>query len=381
MKAITKWPQSFVKRIVLTFSGQNSQFKGMFQPFQDHPFFDRFLNAQQVQSILFPSMNKDYYSTCTSYAQPAILLHSVMLLSYLNHRLTEAATSNKRLLFASRDQETPHLLSMGHSLGEYSALCASNCDTESLLVKHVDKAMELVHQRGLFIRQVIEEQETLVPEKQFGMSALLFTIDLTEDQMTYIMDFVRMESTKHSLVCDVANINSNRQLVLSGWKQDVSHIANLLSTELNATYSIKTRVFPLQNVAAPFHCRLLTPVADKLGDLLNRTYAEEMEQNKQLHIPIVSNTSASVMTHVADLVHTLPEQVYKPVLWRQSLLTAYNYMNTQKQSLEDEEDPILFIEISPKPTLTPFTSSVLGNHSGIRTLCITQPNDVDHLFD
>lgn len=436
------WPRD-VKRIVLTFSGQNSQFPGMFQPFHNHAFFDRFLGGgttnqnndnnnhqgllPHVQSIVFPHGNKHYYSPCTSYAQPAILLHSTMLFSYLNHRLI---TSNMMdggagllsIRNNSRDGDW-RLLSMGHSLGEYSALClskyrshhaAGTTDTSSpdnvrhCLEQEIDRAVELVHKRGLFIRQVMTEameaenknlQQQQQLQKQHGMSALLFPNDLTLEQTEYILDFVQRESEKQSLVCDVANVNSKRQIVLSGWRQDVSQVAHRLTTDLSASYGVKMRTLPLQNVAAPFHCRLLAPVAPQLRTLLRETYGREIDlvdahstQPLPLSIPIVSNTSATVMKFARDLIEQLPDQVHRPVLWQQSLQTAYDYMTMPTSdgdsdrtdndgSNRNTDEPVLFIEISPKPTLTAFTNSVLGHHSNIRTLCLTQPSDVDALFE
>jgi [acyl-carrier-protein] S-malonyltransferase len=274
-----------------------------------------------------------------------------MLYSYLKHKIPDIRTE----------------LAMGHSLGEYSALAVATPEYEASIGKFV----QLVHQRGLYIRQTLEKarEEASIKEKPFSMTALVFAKSLTDEQIHDIVDFVSSNSIKYSLVCNVANINSDKQLVLSGWRDDVLQMVTLLQQHF------QFRSIELQNVAAPFHCQILRPVEQRLKHIVP-SICQRDKDDDDLLIPIVANINASVIKKRSKLLELLPAQVCQPVLWKKSIECAYDYIKMNSKG-EEEDSKLVFIEISPRPTLSSFTKSILAGKSDIDTICISAPVDVD----
>mgnify|MGYP001495973041 CR=1 FL=1 len=130
----------------------------------------------------------------------------------------------------------------GHSLGEYSALV-------SIGSLKFEDALKLVHQRGKFM-------QSAVPEGEGAMLAVM-GVDIKS-----LVKFLEELKNKNG-ICEIANDNSNGQIILSGDKKSIQDINAIL------TNNKKRSIF--LPVSAPFHCSLMKPASEKMSSLINET--------------------------------------------------------------------------------------------------------------
>lgn len=172
----------------------------------------------------------------------------------------------------------------GHSLGEYSALCAAGTFS-------VADAARLLRIRG-------RAMQAAVPVGEGAMAALL---GLNVDQANAVA-----EAAAQGEVCQVANENDPAQNVVSGTKAAVER-ALVLAKDAGAKRAL------LLPVSAPFHCALMQPAADAMSVALADVKMEEP------HVPVVANVRAEAVQD-ADLIRDLlVEQVTGRVRWRSSV--------------------------------------------------------------
>jgi len=172
----------------------------------------------------------------------------------------------------------------GHSLGEYSALCAAGTFT-------VTEAARLLRIRG-------RAMQAAVPVGEGAMAALLgLDVDLAN---------AVAEEASQGEVCQVANENDPAQNVVSGTKAAVER-ALLLAKEAGAKRAL------LLPVSAPFHCALMQPAADAMAAAL-----AEVEM-KNPSVPIVANVRAEAVQDAAAIRDLLVEQVTSRVRWKSSV--------------------------------------------------------------
>ena len=203
----------------------------------------------------------------TENAQPAIMAHSIAVLRTLGVQLTDVAN------FVA-----------GHSLGEYSALCAAgsfDLATTSKLLKLRGQAMQRA-----------------VPVGQGAMAALLGA-DLALAQKI-------ADAAAQGEVCTVANDNDPTQVVISGHKGAIDRAIDL-AKEMGAK-----RALPLP-VSAPFHCPLMQPAADAMADALGYVVLEAPV------VPLYANVTAEPATDPDTIRNQLVEQVTGMVRWRESV--------------------------------------------------------------
>ena len=203
----------------------------------------------------------------TENAQPAIMAHSIAVLRAWGVRLPDLA----------------HFVA-GHSLGEYSALCAAgsfDLATTAKLLKLRGQAMQLA-----------------VPVGQGAMAALLGA-DLALAQKI-------AEAAAQGEVCTVANDNDPSQVVISGHKSAIDR-AIAIAKDMGAK-----RAVPLP-VSAPFHCPLMQPAADAMQDALSYVVVET------LAVPLFANVTAQPETDPDTIRNQLVEQVTGMVRWRESV--------------------------------------------------------------
>ncbi|APE43830.1 [acyl-carrier-protein] S-malonyltransferase [Sulfitobacter alexandrii] len=207
--------------------------------------------------------------TLTENAQPALMATSMAALAALQ---AEGIGLDRAAFVA------------GHSLGEYSALCAAG--TFSL----ADTA-RLLRIRG-------RAMQAAVPVGEGAMAAVLgLEADAAEK--------VAAEAAQGD-VCQLANENDPSQNVLSGSKAAIDR-AVILAKEAGAK-----RALPLP-VSAPFHCALMQPAADEMARALG-----EVEM-KDPSVPLVANVLAESVTDAARIRDLLVEQVTGRVRWRTSV--------------------------------------------------------------
>ena len=211
----------------------------------------------------------------TENAQPAIMANAIAVLRVLEKDFGVS-------LAAKCDYVA------GHSLGEYTALCAvgafSLADTARLLKL-----------RG-------QSMQAAVPVGQGAMAALLGA-DIEKASAL-------AEAAAQGEVCSVANDNDPGQVVLSGHRGAIER-----AIELVKEHGIKRGV--LLPVSAPFHCALMAPAADAMAEALDAT------RPAPLRLPLYANVTAAVVSDPGDVQRLLVEQVTGRVRWRESAIAMH----------------------------------------------------------
>ena len=210
--------------------------------------------------------------TLTENAQPAIMANAIATLRVLEREFG-VSLADKGACVA------------GHSLGEYSALCAvgafSLADTARLL-KLRGQAMQAAVPVGV------------------GAMAALLGADI--DKATALA-----EAAADGEVCEVANDNDPTQVVISGHKGAIDR-----AIALTKEHGIKRGI--ALPVSAPFHCSLMQPAADRMAEALAATPPGAFS------LPVFANVTAAKVTDPAEEQRLLVEQVTGRVRWRESVL-------------------------------------------------------------
>ena len=263
-----------MSKIAMIFSGQGSQAVGMGQDFYNNSevareMFDRAGERIGVdfKELIFEENEK---LGQTAFTQPAILL--VQMIAYK--------------LFKDRCPDIKATLFLGHSLGEFSALCASGA------IDYVD-AVELVHKRGSFMQAACEKIEA-------GMMAI---VGLDDDAVEKVCEDAQELGKK----VWPANYNQDGQLVVAGMKAD------LISLEQTFKDAGAKRAL-LLNMSVASHCQLLEPAQDPLAEIMLNMVQDSFEA------PIISNVTTKAYNTKADAIALLRDQLVKPVKYKQSIL-------------------------------------------------------------
>ena len=298
----------------ILFPGQGSQIVGMGSEFYNNfPSVKKiFLEADEainfkISKIILEGPENEL--KLTQNTQPSILLVSYAIFSVLKNEFDFNLKDIK--YFA------------GHSLGEYSALLCSN----ALSFKD---ALHLLFERGKLMQEA-------VPVGQGGMLAVLGSS--AEDVNNYI------SLLKSKGVCEIANDNSEGQIIVSGNIETIEELKNILKE--NKKKSI------LLPVSAPFHCSLMNTAAIKMKKKIDNT------QFRQPDLEIVSNVTSLPTDNPEDIKNLLVQQIYSQVRWRESVL----FMNSKK--IND------FIEIGPGKILTGLVKRILPKSNSFNINSIT----------
>ena len=207
--------------------------------------------------------------TLTENAQPALMATSIAAVKALE---SEGIKFNKASFIA------------GHSLGEYSALCAAG----SLNIHDTAKLLRI---RG-------KAMQDAVP---IGIGAMAAILGLDFNTVNKID-----KSIGNDQVCQAANDNDPGQVVISGHKEAVEQ-----TIELAKAAGAKRAI--LLPVSAPFHCALMQPAADAMSEALDGIDLESPS------VPLVANVKASQETNGSIIKELLIEQVTGSVRWRESI--------------------------------------------------------------
>jgi len=262
------------KKIAMIFSGQGSQAVGMGKDFYDNSevareMFDK-AGARigvDFKEIIFEENEK---LGQTAFTQPAILL--VQMVAY--KLFTDACPDIRAELF------------LGHSLGEFSALCASGA------IDYVD-AIELVHKRGSFMQSACDEIEA-------GMMVLVGLDDASVEK-------VCAEAQSAGKKVWPANYNQDGQLVVAGMKSDLQSLEQTFK-DAGAKRAL------LLDMSVASHCDILAPAQEPLAELMEAMVSDSFSA------PVVSNVTTEPYSTKADAVALLKEQLVKPVKYKQSIL-------------------------------------------------------------
>ena len=254
------------------FPGQGSQSVGMGAALAgaSRPARDVFAEVDEaLGQNLFRLMREgpDEELKLTENAQPAIMAHSIAVLRTLGMQLADVAN------FVA-----------GHSLGEYSALCAAGSFDLSTTAK-------LLKLRG-------QAMQAAVPVGKGAMCALLGA-DLPMARRI-------AEAAAQGQVCSVANDNDPSQVVLSGDKGAIER-AVAIARDMGAKRAV------LLPVSAPFHCPLMQPAAEAMRDALSYVVLQAPA------VPVFANVTAQAETDPDTLRGQLVDQMTGMVRWRESV--------------------------------------------------------------
>ncbi|GAA4776566.1 ACP S-malonyltransferase [Novosphingobium ginsenosidimutans] len=210
--------------------------------------------------------------TLTENAQPAIMANAIAVLRVLEQE--GGITLADKADFVA-----------GHSLGEYTALCAAGAFS-------LADTARLLKLRG-------QAMQAAVPVGVGAMCALLGA-DIDKAQKL-------AEAAAEGEVCTVANDNDPTQVVLSGHKGAIERaIAMVKDFEIKRGIALP--------VSAPFHCPLMQPAADAMAEALGKT------PPGALRVPLFANVTAAVVSDPAEVQRLLVEQVCGRVRWRESVI-------------------------------------------------------------
>ncbi|MBW6420546.1 ACP S-malonyltransferase [Rhizobium sp. XQZ8] len=261
--------------IAFTFPGQGSQAVGMGKDLAEafpeaRAVFEEVDEAldQKLSDIMWNGPEETL--TLTANAQPALMAVSMAAIRVFEARGLKLAD---HVAYVA-----------GHSLGEYSALCAAG--TFSL----ADTA-RLLRIRG-------DAMQSAVPVGQGAMAAI---IGLEHADVDAVCTEARAEG-----VCQIANDNGGGQLVISGSKAAVEKAA-ALATEKGAKRAI------MLPVSAPFHSDLMAPAADAMRHALDK-----VEKNNPV-VPVVANVRAAPVFDADEIAKLLVTQVTGQVRWRETV--------------------------------------------------------------
>ncbi|MGO8224304.1 [acyl-carrier-protein] S-malonyltransferase [Rhizobium ruizarguesonis] len=261
--------------IAFTFPGQGSQAVGMGKDLAEN-FAEARAVFEEVDEALGEKLSDVMFNgpedtlTLTANAQPALMAVSIAVV-----RVLEAK---------GLDLKSKVAYVAGHSLGEYSALCAAG--TFSL----ADTA-RLLRIRG-------NAMQAAVP---VGVGAMAAIIGLEHADVVAVC-----EAAAAVGACQIANDNGGGQIVISGEKAAVEKAAGL-ATDKGAKRAI------LLPVSAPFHSTLMAPAADAMREAL------AMVSKSDPIVPLIANVRAAPVTAADEIASLLVEQVTGQVRWRETV--------------------------------------------------------------
>ena len=261
--------------LAFTFPGQGSQSIGMGKELAD-AFSSARAVFQEVDDALSQNLSKLMWEgpmedlTLTANTQPALMACGMAAMRALKDEFGVDVTDAKYVA--------------GHSLGEYTALCAAGSLS-------LDDTARLLRIRG-------DAMQAAVPVGAGAMAALLgATVEDAE---------AAAKAGQAKGICQIANDNATGQIVLSGEKDAVQ-----AACDTAAEMGVKKAM--MLNVSAPFHCDMMAPAADAMRDAL-----ADASFNAPA-IPVINNVQAVPVSEPDQLRNDLVAQVTGRVRWRESV--------------------------------------------------------------
>ena len=301
------------------FPGQGSQIVGMGKEFfEKHQIVKKlFKEADEILEFSLSKLilegPKDKLDH-TINTQPAIFLISYSIFQVVKEDFN--INLNEAKYFA------------GHSLGEYSALsCAGYLN--------FSETLKILRVRG-------DAMQNSVPKGEGGMLAVL---GLKVEDLEKIL-----KDNQNNFKAQVANDNSDGQIVLSGKTKDLEILSEFFKDN-----KIKNIKLP---VSAPFHCNLMSKATEVMTKELQKI---DFKQSKNI---LISNVTAEEISNVDDLKGLLINQIEKRVRWRESILNMINKGVSQ------------FIEIGPGKVLSGLVKRIDKN---VKISSINSQSDIESL--
>ena len=269
-----------MNKIAFFFPGQGSQAVGMMSGFGDNPYIKQvFIEASDILKIDFWAMatRPNEMLNLTQNTQPLMLI---------------AGIATYRAYIAAGG--LPASIHAGHSLGEYTALVASDA------INFAD-ALPLVKYRA-------EVMQSAVPE---GVGAMAAILGLDDELVREACIEAAHDCKLSGEVCEAVNYNSIGQVVIAGNKAAVER-----AMEIAKAKGAK-RALPLP-VSVPSHCALMRPAALKLSEYLKNVTIN----TPQIHV--IHNADVAAYQNAEKIKDALVRQLHSPVRWVETVQMIYS---------------------------------------------------------
>jgi [acyl-carrier-protein] S-malonyltransferase len=262
-----------MEKMVLMFPGVGSHHTGM-----GKFFFDHFQVARDTFTEASDILNINIGQMCFSAEEKSRLdqLENSQL------ALLTVCAAMYRVFAQEINAEPAYCL--GHSLGEYSALCCAG------VMKFAD-ALEIVKQRGRLLNSVASTMD--------GIMAWVINLDYK------IVERICRDYSKPGKELYVSAYDSSTQSSISGYKESVFSVGRLLEKEGAIVYPLK--------LSGPFHCPLMAPAADQIKSVL-----QEYQYEQPIY-PVIANRNVQLYDGRESVVDNLSQQLVQPIRWRDSI--------------------------------------------------------------
>ncbi len=314
-----------MQEFVLMFPGQGSQEIGMGRDLQSKTevarnvfeTVDDTLNRDNpLSDLIFNGSHEELSLTCNT--QPAIMAASIA--SWKTMEMENFPRSRIKCI-------------IGHSLGEYSALCAAN----SISLEDTTKLLDIR----------AHSMQSAVPAGQGGMIALLGATQIAIEEL--IKNIASDE-------CEIANYNGGGQFVISGSTSAINKIINY-----SRENKIAKRIIRL-DVSAPFHSKMIESAENEM----KKAFTHIKIQKPQY--PFMSCVTCQFIDDIEDLRSTMIKQVTSPVYWEQAILKIAALIDIEKCT---------FVEVGPGNILSRLVKKIIPN---INTYQTRDMNDIKELI-
>jgi [acyl-carrier-protein] S-malonyltransferase len=260
-------------KIALMFPGQGSQSVGM-----GKDLYEKYPKAKEIIDLAGDELKKVIFEgpqetlTLTKYAQPAIFTVSMSAFEVFKDLY---------------DFKNVELVAVGHSLGEYSALCVAG-------FFDFKDGLSIVKARAKFMQEASEVHP--------GTMAAIIGLD------SYIVEDICRQASIDGLWCEAVNFNAPDQIVIAGVTTAINKAMELASVA-GATKTV------VLNVSGPFHSSLMSSASDNMAKEL-----EKYDFNTP-KFSVCANCDASLTTDVSRVKENLAKQIKSSVKWNESVKT------------------------------------------------------------